>query len=359
MRMLGSDRNTKTDPADSTATAEVFMSSLLRLRLAVSIALGALPSAFALADETVLVLSAYPAEQAQLLARLEPQPPEVFATFNGRRFFAGTIAGKSVVMGLTGIGMLNAHRTTEAALAHFTAEGIPLRAIVFSGVAGTQTEDPDIHIGHVTIPRTWSGVAPDGTAIDPIAVDSNMLTIASGLVASGEVTLAQCVPVPDTACLGPNDLPPTPLCMATPSQVHVVEDGYSSDPYGNRAPPCLSHAGDLLGCEACGAPPNTEPGIAKFVEEGSEFLDPQFFQDLFEYFGGANEYTPDVVDMETAAVARLAKNTSIPFIAFRGSSDGSGDPLSLPGFPFQFFVYQQLAADNTAATVIEFLDRLP
>jgi hypothetical protein len=36
-------------------------------------------------------------------------------------------------------------------------------------------------------------------------------------------------------------------------------------------------------------------------------------------------------------------------------SDGGGDPLSLPGFPFQFFYYRQLAADNAAITTLAFL----
>jgi hypothetical protein len=29
-------------------------------------------------------------------------------------------------------------------------------------------------------------------------------------------------------------------------------------------------------------------------------------------------------------------------------SDGPGDPLHLPGYPFTFFVYKRIAADNAA-----------
>jgi hypothetical protein len=41
-----------------------------------------------------------------------------------------------------------------------------------------------------------------------------------------------------------------------------------------------------------------------------------------------------------------------PFIGFRGISDGSPDPLMLPGFPSQFVVYDQLAADNSATMAL-------
>src|SRR5437763_15295626 len=77
----------------------------------------------------VLILSAFPTEQAVLLEAAKPVT-EV-GVFNGRRFFSGTIAGKSVVMGLTGIGMVNADATTRAVL-----HCMPVGGIIFSGVAG-------------------------------------------------------------------------------------------------------------------------------------------------------------------------------------------------------------------------------
>jgi nucleoside phosphorylase len=62
--------------------------------------------------------------------------------------------------------------------------------------------------------------------------------------------------------------------------------------------------------------------------------------------------------METAAVATVAARHHLPFLGFRAASDGNGDPLMLPGFPFQFFVYRQLAADNAAAVALRFLGAL-
>ena len=76
-------------------------------------------------------------------------------------------------------------------------------------------------------------------------------------------------------------------------------------------------------------------------------------------FGGTGvNPTPvgnDANDMETAAVAQVAKANNTPFLAFRALSDGLGDRLHLPGFPFQFFFYYQLAADNAAKVTLAFL----
>src|SRR5260370_40893186 len=90
----------------------------------------------------VLVLSAYPTEGVKLLAGAAPVT-EV-GVFNGRRFFAGTIAGKNVVMGLTGIGLVDADRTTRAVLAYLEDSGFRLKGIVFSGVAGSTYNIGDV-----------------------------------------------------------------------------------------------------------------------------------------------------------------------------------------------------------------------
>ena len=51
----------------------------------------------------------------------------------------------------------------------------------------------------------------------------------------------------------------------------------------------------------------------------------------------------------------FARDYHVPFLGIRAVSDGQGDPLNLPGFPFQFFVYRQLAGNNAAAVTIAFL----
>lgn len=64
-------------------------------------------------------------------------------------------------------------------------------------------------------------------------------------------------------------------------------------------------------------------------------------------------------DMETAATAAVADAHGIPFLGIRAVSDGQGDPLKLPGFPWQFFTYRNLAGDNAAAVTLAVLQELP
>jgi nucleoside phosphorylase len=54
-------------------------------------------------------------------------------------------------------------------------------------------------------------------------------------------------------------------------------------------------------------------------------------------------------------VGTVVNAHGVPFIGFRGISDGTADPLMLPGFPSQFFVYTQLAANNSAKVLQAFV----
>jgi adenosylhomocysteine nucleosidase len=72
----------------------------------------------------------------------------------------------------------------------------------------------------------------------------------------------------------------------------------------------------------------------------------------------SDEPLPYVKDMETAAVARVAAEHGVPFIAFRAASDGTSDPLGLTKPFAQFFVYYRLAARNAAAATVGFLEEL-
>ncbi|OBK46883.1 hypothetical protein A5655_09090 [Mycobacterium sp. 1081908.1] len=63
----------------------------------------------------------------------------------------------------------------------------------------------------------------------------------------------------------------------------------------------------------------------------------------------------DATDNETAAVQAVADAHGTPFLGIRGISDGAGDPLRLPGFPFEFFFYKQIAAENAARVTATFL----
>ena len=285
----------------------------------------------------LIVLSAFPAELGPLLARARIDD---VVDSGARRFYVGTLEGHRVVMALTGIGLVNADATSRLAVSLF---GCGLRGVVFSGVSGGRT-----NIGDVTVPARWT--LDGGTTWYP--ADPRMLATASA--ASPSAHLWNVAPVGDPACLGvPTDAVRTVAVLSAP-RVIVGGDGTSSDPFRGSPLPCAPGGGDVFGCHPC-ADHRTSPAEAtRFATGAIPFVDPAFFLGYLS----APPSTPagfDADDMETAAVARVASQHAVPFIAFRALSDGGGDPLHLPGFPFQFFVYRQLAADNAAAVAKAFL----
>src|SRR5947208_3822073 len=249
----------------------------------------------------VTVLSAFPAELAPLLAATHVT--ETIAT-GDRTYHVGTLAGARVVLVRVGIGLVNAATTTRAVLDRFE---VP--AIVFSGVAGS-----GLNIGDVAVPAEWS----DGTASYPAG--ASLFAVAQTL-ASPPVVLERCTPVPPD--------PPGPMvCLNHAPRIVAGGEGESEDPFGGSAFPCMPGGGPVFGCdEALLATPLVLPAAL----------------------------VPDATDMETAAVARVARDAGVPYVGFRGVSDGGGDPLGLPGFPAQFFAYYRLSADNAAATATAFL----
>ena len=125
-------------------------------------------------DQRTLVLTAFPAEADAILARttLDGSPVVVV---DGRHYYLGILGGKKVIVAMTGIGMVNAADTIEAALAHFTPQsGMLVRAVVFAGVAGGSGRT---RIGDVAIPARWT--ADNGTTWH--AVDPEMLAAADDL----------------------------------------------------------------------------------------------------------------------------------------------------------------------------------
>jgi nucleoside phosphorylase len=256
----------------------------------------------------IAVLSAFPGEQRML--RAEATVTEQ-VDVGGHTMLVGQLAGQEVVMSLTGIGLLNATNTTTAILDHFD-----ISAIVFTGVAGGD------HIGDVVVPDTWLDVASGRT----FPVTPGLLADATAIAAS-DPTLEHCLTDPTRGF----------ICVLFAPRVLVGGVGQSSDPYNGKPPKC---SGDdpVFGCQ-----------VRTLAIEAQ-----------------ADTSTPVAADMESAAVAAVATARGIPFVVFRGASDGAstppgadGDPLDLGGFPATFFVYYPLAAENSAALLVRLLGMLP
>ena len=311
-----------------------------------ALAIGFLPGEAAVdpCASRLLILSAFPGE---IDALLEATTVDEVVEVDRRSFFAGTLAGNDVVLGLSGIGLTNAERTTRSAFDVFACDGeTTISGVVFSGVSGGIT-----NIGDVTVPSLWTIDDQEFFAVDP-----EMFAVAK--TAAPNAVLTDRVPLGDLACVGIDPSLVEIITMPNPPQIDFYEEGIgkSADPFNGRSFPCIPFGGDVFGCNPCRSPAGPEaPDVQRFIEDAIPFVDPEFFTSYFESPPPATtEYHAE--DMETAAVAKVATEFGIPFIAFRSLSDGLGDPLNLPGFPVQFFVYRQIAAENAAAMTLAFLE---
>jgi adenosylhomocysteine nucleosidase len=179
-----------------------------------------------------------------------------------------------------------------AATTQSLLDSFNVTGIVFSGIAGGI--NPNLKIGDVTVPSMWGWA--DGP-IEPesedfwIPADPGMLKVASRV--SSAVELSRCTW--DSVCLEENP-------------VTVM---------GGR-------------------------GVSN-----SFFVDDPVYREWLWVTFQAN-----AVDMETSAVARVARSNKVPFIAFRSLSDLAGGG---PG-ENEIDTFFQLAADNAAAVVKAFLE---
>ena len=233
------------------------------------------------------VLSAFPAELAPLLAAAEI---ETTVQVGARSFHLGRLGGVRVVLGLLGIGMVNATTTTRTVLANF-----PVAGLIVSGVAGSPSR-----IGDVVVPTDW--VERDNQR--PFRANLALLALAERAQTALPAALERCTAVP------PGATDSHLVCMAYDPTVIFGGTGESGDDFGGIALPCTPGGGDIFGCEL--------------------------------------EAAPAVTDMETAAVAHVLTHRRVPFLGVRAVSDGAGDPLGDRGFPAQFFAYYRLAADNAS-----------
>ncbi len=295
-------------------------------------------------EQRTLVLTAFPAEADAILARttLDENPVVVV---DGRHYYVGTLGGKKVIVAMTGIGMENSAATTETALTHFTPEsGVAINAVVFAGVAGGSGRT---QIGDVAIPAQWT--SDDGATWH--AVDPEMLDAANDLTVDLESTDT----IADPSCRICGPLSRLRLVnLHREPQLYVGGDGSSDDNNNGAAFPAIPFGGAVFGPQPLAAPDFSPLFTGNFFKAVGTFLTRGVVSNLTGFLT-ATSPPVDAVDQETAAAQRVADAHGVPFLGIRGMSDGPGDPLNLPGYPFTFFVYKQIAADNAAIVTEEFL----
>ena len=137
-------------------------------------------------------------------------------------------------------------------------------------------------------------------------------------------------------------------------QLFVGGDGSSDDNNNGTAFPAIPFGGAIFGPQPFAAPDRSPLFTGNFFQAMGPFLAFGLLSNITGLLAAANPPV-DAVDQETAAAQQVADAHGIPFLGIRGMSDGPGDPLNLPGYPFTFFVYKQIAADNAAIVTEAFL----
>jgi nucleoside phosphorylase len=292
-------------------------------------AVSASPRAAACGSTSVLLLSAYPAEIQANLGRevLDPNQPQ---TVDGHKFFAGTLLGRRVILGLTGEGTKNGHDTTLLALEHFSC----VSAVVFTGTAGGGAP---AGIGDVTVPSRWTGDA--GTSYE--LVNPVLLSGARKIAAEAAAQLETSASVNVGPCGAA-----TPPVVYLPRAPQVLTGGTGSTDNGGNPGTCTDSGGALGGCHPC--PPG---GSSPAALPSGPVAVPRTGGQTEAERSAARPHTDVATDavvaheQETASSMAAATSLQVPFIAFRAISD---DNLPANTWLLEYLAYQQLAADNAA-----------
>ena len=249
-----------------------------------------------------LVLYAFDAEGKLLTGKMTI---EKTVKILGRTVQVGTLAGKSIVLAESGIGMTNAAMTTQKLIDTYH----PIR-VLFTGIAGAV--DSTVHIGDIVVCQNWSqhdfgyigkdGFKPEGVEtrdnlMDTI-IEKKQFDVDSSLFAAAMI-------------LSSNNLP--------------------FDKIGERVP--------------------------KLRVEGIGVTGNMFIDNIEKRLWLADQFHALITDMESAAVAQVCTANRVPFIIFRSASDlagGSGSSTASDEIK-QFF---KIAADNSSRVLEAFLKKI-
>ena len=273
----------------------------------------------------IAVMSAFDAEWVALRAATTIVDRRVV---NGRTVYLGTLAGHDVALMLSGFSMVNAAMTTQAVLDRFT-----ITSIVFSGIAGGV--NPGLNVGDVTVPAQWGNYQEMVFAREtPNGFAPNRVT----------------TPFPNFGMMFPQGTSVT--VRNAPADSLERRFWFGADSAALAVAATVASRAPLKRCTASGACLAHDPRI---VVGGNGVSGPTFVDNAAFREWAWTAFRADALDMETAAVAVVAHENRVPYIAFRSLSDLAGGG---PGGN-EVRVFGQLAAENSAAVVVEFLKALP
>jgi len=269
------------------------------------------------------VMSAFEPEWTALQAMLVGREDHVS---NGVTFLTGTIEGQPVVLFLSGVSMVNAAMTTQMALDRFT-----IHRIVFSGIAGGV--NPQLRIGDVAVPDEWS----------------EYLEAVFARETAGSYRLPPYAEMPSGHF---GMIFPQPVEITLSGQKREKRRWFAVD--GNLLNVARGVAGSVV-LKDCTSDHRCLLRKPRIIVGGNGVSGPVFVDNTQYRQYVYKTFAASVLDEESAAVAHVAYINKTPFIAFRSLSDlaggGSGEN--------EMATFFQLASDNSALFVREFLKALP
>jgi nucleoside phosphorylase len=315
----------------------------------------------------VLLLGSYPSEVSANLSleKLDPGQP---TTVQGHDFYAGRLESRRVVLGIAGQSPADTYAITELALSRFSC----ISAVVFEGTAGGGGESG---LADVTVPSRWAEY--DGQTFAHGQTSANVsakaLAVARSIAARATSELGNTAAVDDGPCACSGLLDSLKLVPTMRSPTVIVGGSGETDNTGG-SDQCLAAGGMLEGCNPC--PPGSTHAMVQsgvtagattsaaaanmaslaaqdgvLVPNAAQLLSrvtppsPSGWRAASTQSDMASGATYIADDQQTTASMVAAQAHQVPFIAFRGISDTAavGDL-----WPFEWLVYQQLAADNAA-----------
>jgi adenosylhomocysteine nucleosidase len=280
----------------------------------------AIPAATTPPDDRprIAVISAFAPEIALLESAVEGAESR---RIGPATYITGGLEGREVVLFLSGISMVNAAMTTQAALDHFN-----VTSILFSGIAGGV--DPNLRIGDVVVAERWGHYLEGAFARET----------EEGYALPGWMG----APVANFGMIHSRGVDVVPPGGTLPES----RFWFDSDPDLLEIARAAAQELELM---ACG---ETAPRVMVGGNgvSGPVFMDNAGFRDhAFACFEAR------VLDMESASVAQVAYANATPFVAFRSLSDlaGGGDGEN------EIAAFLAVAAGNSARLMRAVLARLP
>jgi adenosylhomocysteine nucleosidase len=224
--------------------------------------------------------------------------------------------------------MVNAAMTTQALL-----DRVPVQAIVFSGIAGGV--NPGLNVGDVTVPAQWGNYQEQVFARE---------------TPQGFAPARKTTEFGGYGMMFPQGTSVT--VHGAPADSLVRQFWFPVDSMALAVARRVSSSVTLKGCVTGGRCLAHTP---KIVVGGNGVSGPTFVDNAAYREWVWATFRADALDMESSAVALVAQENRVPFIAFRSLSDLAGGNAE----DNEARVFGRLAAENSAAVVLSFLDALP